>query len=101
VQSRVRELRRTTEIEGTQQNQKQPSGPGESKQNPNHKDGGSRVQPPQQSVTPAMNDDLLESSLSLDDQPAQSGGVSPQPQFVAPGVPRSGKASERSTKWTA
>jgi hypothetical protein len=101
VQSRVREMRRTTEIEGTQQNQKQPSGPGESKQSPNHKDGGSRVQPPQQSVTPAMNDDLLESSLSLDDQPAQSGGVSPQSQFVAPGVPRSGKASERSTKWTA
>jgi hypothetical protein len=73
VQSRVRELRRTTEGENNQ-NQKQPSGPGESKQNPNHKDGGSRVDPPQQSVTPVINDDLLETSLSLHDQPAQSGG---------------------------
>lgn len=101
VQSRVRELRRTTENEGNQQLQKQPSGPGESKQNPSHKDGGSRVEPPQQSVAPAFNDDLLESSLSLGHQPSQSGGISPQPQFVAFGVPRSGKAWERSTKWTA
>ncbi|MFP5236732.1 MAG: anti-sigma factor family protein [Acidobacteriota bacterium] len=101
VQSRVRELRRTTENEGNQQNQKEPSGPGESKQTPNHKDGGSRAEPPQQSVTPVFNDDYLETSLSLHDQPAQSGGISPHLQFVAFGVPRSGKAWERSTKWTA
>lgn len=85
VQSRVRELRRTTETEDNQ-NQKQ-TAPGESKKNPNQKDGGSRVDPPQESVTPVSNDDLLETSLSLHDQPAHSGG--------------SAKPWERSTKWTA
>src|ERR1019366_2869584 len=89
VQSRMRELRRTTENEDGQSKPKQPSGPGESKQNPTHKDGGSRVDPPQQSGTPAFNDslDYLESSLSVD-RPAHSGG--------------SAKARrERSTVWTA
>ena len=87
VQSRVRELRRTTEGETGNGNQKSPTGPGESKQNPNHKDGGSRVDPPQQSGAPVFNDDLLETLLTLHEQPAQSGG--------------SGKVWERSTKWTA
>ncbi len=69
VQSRVRELRRTTQNNPDSQIQpkKQPSGPGESKQNPNHKDGGSRVDPPQQSGAPTLlNDsaDYLETSLS-------------------------------------
>jgi hypothetical protein len=89
VQSRMRELRRTTENDDSQQKPKQPSGPGESKQNPTHKDGGSRVDPPQQSGTPAFNDslDYLEASLSLD-RPAHSGG--------------SAKARrERGTEWTA
>ncbi len=66
VQSRVREIRRTTQ--NTQdQNQKKPAGPGETQQNPNHKDGGSRVDPPQQSGAPLiLNDstDYLETSLS-------------------------------------
>ncbi|HWG19067.1 MAG TPA: zf-HC2 domain-containing protein [Terracidiphilus sp.] len=85
VQSRVRELRRTSESENEQQ-KTPPSG--ESKQNPNHKDGGSRVDPPQQSGTPALSDsDLLESSLSLHDQPAHSGG--------------SAKTERRSTVWIA
>src|SRR6266568_928673 len=72
VQSRMRELRKTTQnSSGTQdQNQKKPSGPGESKQN--HKDGGSRVDPPQQSGTPILND-YLETSLSHQ-RPAHSGG---------------------------
>jgi hypothetical protein len=80
VQSRMRELRKTTQTStDNQENQKkQPSGPGESKQNPNHKDGGSRVDPPQQSGTPNLNDlsDYLETSLSHDclDRPAHSGG---------------------------
>lgn len=88
VQSRMRELRRTTEGENTEQpQQQQPSGPGESKQNPNHKDGGSHVDPPQQSGTPAFDGDLLETSLSLHEKSAQSGG--------------SGKVWERSTLWTA
>jgi hypothetical protein len=69
VQSRMRELRRTTQT-GTQtpdQNQKKPSGPGESQQTPGHKDGGSRVDPPSLSGAPMiMNDsaDYLETSLS-------------------------------------
>lgn len=90
VQSRVRELRRTTENEQPPQPQpNKPGGPGESKQNPTRKDGGSRVDPPQQSVSPAFSDeDYLESSLSLHDQTAQSGG--------------SAKARrERSRVWTA
>ena len=99
VQSRVRELRRNQGENN--QNQNQPSGPGQSNQNPNHKDGGSKVDPPQQSVAPSFNDDLLESSLSLHDRPAQSGGTSPQRQFLAYRVPRSGNAWERSTIWTA
>lgn len=71
VQSRVREMRRNSDSES----QKTPQPSGESKQNPNHKDGGSKVNPPQQSVTPALNSiDLLETSLSLHDQPAHSGG---------------------------
>jgi hypothetical protein len=72
VQARVRELKRTSEAE-----QPQPSAPsGQSKQNDsNHKDGGSRVSPPQQSVTPAVIDtDLLETSLILHDKPSHSGG---------------------------
>src|SRR6516165_7419353 len=67
VQSRMRELRKTTQSTDNQENQKnQPSGPGESKQNPNHKDGGSRVDPPQQSGTPSLRDsDYLETSVTL------------------------------------
>ena len=86
VQSRVREMRRNNETENQQQKTPQPSG--ESKQSPNHKDGGSRVSPPQQSVTPALNDvDLLETSLILHDKPSHSEG--------------SGKESKRSSVWTA
>lgn len=90
VQTRMRELRRTTQLDNQQQPKQKPSsGPGESKQNPTHKDGGSRLDPPQQSVNPALvNDDYLESSLSLRDQSAHSGG--------------SGKVlREGSTVWTA
>jgi hypothetical protein len=75
VQSRMRELRRSTQGEGNQdqqQNNPQPAAPGESKQNPPHKDGGSRVDPPQQSGVPAIDDpDYLETSLTLTNQPMQ------------------------------
>jgi len=69
VQSRMRELRKTTLANPENQNptEKKPSGPGESKQNPNHKDGGSRVDPPQQSGAPTIltdSSDYLETSLS-------------------------------------
>jgi hypothetical protein len=76
VESRVRELRRSTEDEGQNgdNSQQKPNDvtPGESKQNPGHKDGGSRVDPPlQQSgrpvTAPAHNDsdDFLETSLTI------------------------------------
>ena len=93
VQSRVRELRRTTQGEGGgedgQQKPKQPSGLGESKKNPSHKDGGSRVDPPQQSGTPALNDsfDYLETSLSPERSAHPSGSAKAR--------------RERSTVWTA
>jgi hypothetical protein len=79
VQSRVRELRRNAD-DNNQQKQKQPTGqqpgaPGESKQTPKAKDGGSRVDPPQQSVSPSLIDpDYLESQLDIDERPAHSGG---------------------------
>ncbi len=93
VQSRMRELRRTSEGQDGQQKQTQPggqpSGPGESKQNPTHKDGGSRVDPPQQSGTPASVDSLeyLETSLSQE-RSAHSGGSAIE-------------VREGSTVWTA
>jgi len=98
VESKVRELRRGTQGEGqngepdNQQKEKdaQPPAPGESKQTPGHKDGGSHVDSPQQSVNPVRGDfnDFLESSLRFLDRPAHSGGSA-----VA--------LRERSTKWTA
>ena len=71
VQARMRELRRSNQGEGTQDQQQniQPANPGESKQNPPHKDGGSRVDPPQQSGVPAIDDpDYLETSLTFTNQ---------------------------------
>ena len=98
VESRVRELRRATQGEGQgedngnqqKQNNTAPATPGESKQNPGHKDGGSRVDPPQQSVSPARNDstDFLETSLTFQAQPALSGGSAKE-------------IRERSTVWIA
>jgi hypothetical protein len=80
VESRMREFRRTTQGDNDtnqqQPNPTRPSGSGESKQNPNHKDGGSRVDPPQQSGNPAPNDstDIFDNSLALKNGPSQSGG---------------------------
>jgi len=91
VQSRVRELRRTTEGQNqTDQQKPKDAAPGESKQAPGRKDGGSRVDPPQQSVSPAVNDcnDFLEVSLTFQDRPAHSGGSARE-------------IRERSTVWTA
>jgi hypothetical protein len=80
VESRMRELRRGTEGEGqgTDSNQQKPNDsapatPGESKQNPGKKDGGSRVDPPlQQSGKPVAgptqedSNSFLEVSLTFD-----------------------------------
>jgi hypothetical protein len=108
VESRMRELRRTTEGEGQtggSQDKPKDSAPGESKQNPGgqnpggqdpaHKEGGSRVDPPQQSVNPANDDsiDAIQASQTFDslrfgDRSALSGGSA-------------SARRERSTKWTA
>jgi hypothetical protein len=93
VESRMRELRRTSQGEENYNQQRpsgnQPAAPGESKENHPRKDGGSRVDPPQQSGTPTLNDsDYLETLLMPEDRPAHSGGS------VIEGW-------ERGTKWTA
>ena len=112
VESRVKEMRRNSQLQ--QQNQTQPA-PGESKQNPNRKDGGSRVDPPQQSAEPERSgaptlrdSDYLETSVTLHDrqdpraietdglglQSAHSGGCS-----LTPGSEMA--VREGSTVWTA
>jgi hypothetical protein len=95
VESRMRELRRTTESEQTTPPASKDNAPGESKQNPGRKDGGSRMDPPQQSVSPTFTDptELLEASIAFPDplecqEPAHSGGSVLE-------------VWERSTKWTA
>ena len=122
VESRVKEMRRNSQLQ-QQQNQTQPVAPGESKKNPNRKDGGSRVDPPQQSGAPALRDsDYLETSVTLHDrqdpwaretdglgyQSAHSGGSSqPQRPGTVAGDPcrtQSGydmALREGSTVWTA
>jgi hypothetical protein len=99
VESRMRELRRTTEGErGTRDSETQPrqkeNTPGESRQNPN-KDGGSRIEPPLQSGNPANNDynDLMETSLTFQ-SPAY-------PARHTPSGSSDKEPRERSTTWTA
>ncbi len=100
VQTTMRELRRSSESKGDRQSSPQ-TAPGESKrtpgqtpgQTPAHKDGGSRMDPPQQSVTPkdgpTVNDsDFYDASLTFQHRPAHAGG-SPMEIW------------ERSTLWTA
>ena len=97
VESRMRELRRTTEDQSQEKNQQKPkdTAPGESKQNPGRKDGGSKVDPPQQSVSPAPNDfnDPLEASLTVR-EPARAFRWL---QYCSTGT----AARKRSTVWTA
>jgi hypothetical protein len=72
VQARMRELRRGTGGEdGEEERRNSPEPvPGQSKQTPGS-GGGSRVEPPQQSVAPASEStsDYLETSLTLKDRP--------------------------------
>ncbi len=107
----MRELRRNSEGESGEQQRKnnEPAVPGESKQTAPRKDGGSRVDPPQQSGTPTMKDssEYFETSLTLKDRPSHSGGsmlsvLRFQRQKYAVG--NSGSTSairERSARWTA
>jgi len=99
VESRVRELRGQTEEQREQQRrQTQPATPGETRQNPGHKDGGYRLDPQQTPANSVMgpatgpeNDttnEILETSLTFDGKSVQSRGSAIQ-------------ARERSTSWTA
>jgi hypothetical protein len=105
VQSRMRELRRSNQGEGspTQQNT-QPAAPGESRQNPSHKDGGSRVDPPQQSGVPAeVVDDYLETAFFVND-PTLTPALVPGCRTAKTAQSGGGSAAqvrERSTVWTA
>jgi hypothetical protein len=108
VETRVRELRRTSESDDTTPKPKN-SAPGESKQNPPRKDGGSRVDPPQQSVTPAPNDsELLETYLRFPvlKNPALVNPVPAGPALMGQDMSALSGGSkteveERSTFWTA
>ncbi len=104
VESRMRELRRTTEGESndngsTPQNNTAPSQPGESKQAPIHKDGGSRMDLPQQSGRPEAapahidSSDFLEASLTFNGTTR----AFRQLQNCTMGI----DVEERSTVWTA
>lgn len=96
VQTRMRELRGNQETE--QPKDQTPAGkdpaPGESKQGPpqppSHKDGGSRMEPPQQSVGPAPAgiEDSFQTSLTRYERPVHSGGSR-------------AALEERSSVWTA
>jgi hypothetical protein len=112
VQTTMRELRRTARGEGqgtnedNRQNLQSPA-PGESRQTPGHKDGGSRVQPPPQSTGPASgpeidDSDFLQTSLTLQDRSSSPAAKTPR---RGPGPAHSGGAPmemrKRSTEWTA
>src|SRR5262249_11864125 len=95
VESRMKEMRRNSQIQ-QQQKQAQPAMTGGAKQNPNRKDGGSRVDPPQQSGAPEQSgapslkdSDYLETSVTLHERPVHPGGSDEL------------AIRERSTVWTA
>jgi anti-sigma factor RsiW len=106
VQSGMRELRRATQVEGEENDNRQKpneTAPGESKQSPTRKDGGSPLEAPQQSGNPATGpvlgpagDDstgfyetsLTPTSPALQAWPALSGGSAT-------------RVRERSTVWIA
>jgi len=101
VESRMRQLRAAPENEEPNDNnqQKNPQlAPGESQKNGPHKDGGSRVDPPQQSADPGLwpayeaaldsSSGYVETSFHLRHRTAHSGGSI-------------GAARERSVLWTA
>ena len=102
VQTRMRELRRNSgsggQGEGEENRQKpQDAAPGESRQAPAHRDGGSRIDPPQTSGDPAVgpevgpnlsDSEFLEASLRSQEERAHSGGSADA-------------IRERGTVWTA
>jgi hypothetical protein len=107
VESRMRELRRTENEDQGGDNNGQPkpsdatpASPGESQQNPGHKGGGSRMDPPpQQSGRPALrqeqndSNDILETSLTIQ----KTSRAFRRLQNSTTGM----EVRERSTVWTA
>lgn len=97
VEARMRDFRRSAESQGQPQApaQPKPNGAGESKQNPNRNNGGSRVDPPQQSGNPATNDstDIYDYSLALLNEPA--------PAAASDSAFLGERFRGRSTIWTA
>lgn len=92
VEERMRELRRATQGEGqpddgSKQQQKNVQ-PGETKTNPGVEKPRQQNVAPQQSARPANSNDLLESSLTMNERPAHSGGSAEERR-------------ERSFIWTA
>jgi hypothetical protein len=98
VESRMRELRRDAQSEQTDRNRPKNATPGESQQVPPHKDGGSRMDPPQQSVNPSNDDptDVLETSLT---DHTELSPANPARHILSGGSARARR--ERSTTWTA
>jgi hypothetical protein len=104
VESRVRELRGQNDDDGEQQHMRaKPVNPGQSRQNPERRDGGyspDPQQPPANSVMgPSMGPDygppgeMIETSLTFDGRRVQSRGSAMQAW--------NGRRSTRSTSWTA
>ena len=108
VQTRVQELRRTTQREDEENRQKQQNTtPGESKQAPARKNGSSPADVPQQSARPAakptFNDfNFLQASLRFHDQPSTQAAKTDRLGLESAHSGGSEKeVRERSTKWTA
>jgi hypothetical protein len=98
VESTMRQLRRNSEGDDSTQPKPRESAPGESRQNPGKKDGGSHVEPPQQSGSPTFYDsESLESSLTF---PALAAPLNRQARPAHSGGSVL-EVRERSTKWTA
>lgn len=115
VESKMRELRndasqgQQTPSEQTQPSQ--PAAPGESKQVPTHKDGGSRMDPPQQSVEPAVpnSGEFIDTRFELNPHSGASSVRHGIETNTLHGIQKARAHSggstnavdERSTEWTA
>jgi hypothetical protein len=104
VESRMRELRRGTEGEGqgsdnTQQKPSSPA-PGESKQMPGHKDGGSRMDPPPQQSGKPVNGPAQDDSSGFFETSLRFDGTFRAYRRLQNGTTGM-KEQERSTVWTA
>lgn len=98
VESTMRQLRRGNQGDDSTQPKNDQSAPGESRQGPGHKDGGSRFEPPQQSGSPVYYDtEFLEASLAV---PASKGDPTLQARPAHSGGSQV-EVLERSTKWIA